>query len=118
MLSTLTHYAIHMKCEALPFFIIILCGVRLSPLGTAATIGLLFQPHMRDDGECAAIGGTKIDTGNRSTGRKPAPSATLSTTNPTSPDPGSNTGRRGRKPATNRLSYGTAEALRYYILRL
>jgi hypothetical protein len=31
----------------------------------------------------------------------------LSTTNPTWPDPVSNPGRRG-KPATNRLSYGTA----------
>jgi hypothetical protein len=36
------------------------------------------------------------------------PSATLSTTNPTWPDLGSNPGRRGGKPATNRLSYGTA----------
>jgi hypothetical protein len=32
--------------------------------------------------------------------------ATLSTTNPTWPDPGLNPGRRGRKPATNRFSYG------------
>jgi hypothetical protein len=30
------------------------------------------------------------------------------TINPTSPDLGSNPGHRGRKPATNRLSYGTA----------
>jgi hypothetical protein len=36
------------------------------------------------------------------------PSATLSTTNPTGPDLGSNPGRRGGKPASNRLSYGTA----------
>jgi hypothetical protein len=35
---------------------------------------------------------------------KTCPSATLST-NPTWPDPGSNPGRRGGKPATNRLSY-------------
>jgi hypothetical protein len=35
-------------------------------------------------------------------------SATLSTTNPTWPDLGSNPSRRGGKPATNRLSYGTA----------
>jgi hypothetical protein len=28
--------------------------------------------------------------------------------NPTSPDPGLNPGRRGGKPATNRLSYGVA----------
>jgi hypothetical protein len=36
------------------------------------------------------------------------PSATLSTTNPTWSDLGSKPGRRGGKPATNRLSYGTA----------
>jgi hypothetical protein len=35
-------------------------------------------------------------------------SATLSTTNPTWPDLGSNSGHRGGKPATNRMSYGTA----------
>jgi hypothetical protein len=28
--------------------------------------------------------------------------------NPTSPDPGSNLGRRSGKPVTNRLSYGAA----------
>jgi hypothetical protein len=39
---------------------------------------------------------------------KTCPSATLSTTNPTWPDLGSNPGRRGGKPATNRLSYGAA----------
>jgi hypothetical protein len=42
------------------------------------------------------------------------PSATLSTTNPTWPDPGLNPGRHGGKPATNRLSYGAA--LLYNIL--
>jgi hypothetical protein len=36
------------------------------------------------------------------------PSATLSTTNPTWPDLGSNQGRHGGKPETNCLSYGTA----------
>jgi hypothetical protein len=41
------------------------------------------------------------------------PSATLSTTNPIWPDPGSNPGRRGGKPATNRLSYGAAFPGRY-----
>jgi hypothetical protein len=43
------------------FITIILSGVRLSPLGTAATI----------DGDCGAIGGMKIGRGNRSTRRKP-----------------------------------------------
>jgi hypothetical protein len=36
------------------------------------------------------------------------PSATLSTTNATWRDLGSNPGRHGGKPTTNRLSYGTA----------
>jgi hypothetical protein len=35
-------------------------------------------------------------------------SATLSTTNTIWPDPGANPGRRGGRPATNRLSYGAA----------
>jgi hypothetical protein len=39
---------------------------------------------------------------------KTCPSATLSTTNPKWPDPGSNPCRCGGKAATNRLSYGTA----------
>jgi hypothetical protein len=47
--------------------------VRLSPVGTVATTGLLYQPQMIDDGGCGAIGGMKIGRGNRSTRRKPAP---------------------------------------------
>jgi hypothetical protein len=39
---------------------------------------------------------------------KTCPSANLCTTNPTWPYPSSNPGRRGGKPATNCLSYGTA----------
>jgi hypothetical protein len=42
---------------------------------------------------------------------KTCPSTTLSTINPTWPDPGSNPGRRGGKPATNRLSYGATGVL-------
>jgi hypothetical protein len=53
--------------------IIIISGVRLSPLGTAATIGLLYQPQMIDDGDCGAVDGMKIGRGNRSTRRKLAP---------------------------------------------
>jgi hypothetical protein len=49
---------------------IILSGVRLSPLVTAATTHLLDQPH---DGECGAIGGMKMGKENRSTWRKPVP---------------------------------------------
>jgi hypothetical protein len=54
-------------------FIIILSGVRLSPLGTAATTGLLYQSQMIDDGDCGATGGMKIGRGNRRDRRKPAP---------------------------------------------
>jgi hypothetical protein len=55
------------------FFIIVISGVRLSPLGTAATTGLLYQPQMIDDCDCGEIGGMKIGRGNRSTRRKPTP---------------------------------------------
>jgi hypothetical protein len=48
------------------YFFIILSGVRLSPLGTAATTGLLYQPQMIDDSDCGAVGGMKISMGNRS----------------------------------------------------
>jgi hypothetical protein len=47
--------------------------VRLSPLGIAATIGLLYQTQIMYDGDCGAISGMKIGRGNRSTRRKPAP---------------------------------------------
>jgi hypothetical protein len=54
------------------YFVIIPSGVRLSPLSTAATTGLLYQPQMIDDGDCGAIGRMKIGRGNRSTRGKPA----------------------------------------------
>jgi hypothetical protein len=71
--------------------------------------GLLYQPRMIDD-ECGAVGGMRIGKGNRSTRRK---LTTLSTANPTWPEMGSNPGRRGGKPAINRLSYGTANYTSY-----
>jgi hypothetical protein len=40
-------------------FFVIFSGVRLSPLDTATTIGLLYQPQMIDDGDCGEIGGMK-----------------------------------------------------------
>jgi hypothetical protein len=46
-------------CHHSTFFIII-SGVGLSPLGTAATSGLLYKPQMIDEGDCGAIGGMKI----------------------------------------------------------
>jgi hypothetical protein len=42
------------------YFPIILNEVRLGPFGTAATVGLLYQPQMIDDGDCGAIGGMNI----------------------------------------------------------
>jgi hypothetical protein len=50
----------------------------------------------------------EIDRGKPTTRRKTCPSATLSTTNLTWTDPGSSPGVRGERPATNRLSHGTA----------
>jgi hypothetical protein len=50
----------------------------------------------------------KLTGENRSARGKTYPTATLSTTNPTWTDPGSNPGLRGDRPATNRLSHGTA----------
>jgi hypothetical protein len=54
------------------FFLVSLSGVRLSPLGTSATVGLLYQPRMIDD-DYGAVGGIRNGRGNRSTRRKPAP---------------------------------------------
>jgi hypothetical protein len=48
---------------------------------------------------------------------KTCPSATLSTTNPTWPDPCSNPGCRCGKSATNRLSYGAASHKRNFTLK-
>jgi hypothetical protein len=85
------------------YFIIILSGVRLSQLGTAAATGLLFQPQMLDDGDWW----NEDWRGKPKYSEKAGPSATLPTTNPTSPDPDSNPDCRSLKPATNLLSYGT-----------
>jgi hypothetical protein len=55
------------------FFLVSLAGVKLSPLGTSATVGLLYQPRMIDDDDnYGAVGGMRIGRGNRSTRRKPA----------------------------------------------
>jgi hypothetical protein len=45
-------------------FFFIISGVGLSPLGTAATSGLLYKPQMIDEADCGAIGGMKIGRGN------------------------------------------------------
>jgi hypothetical protein len=92
------------------YFFIIVSGVRLivSPLGTAATTGPLYQPQMIDDGDCGEIGGMKIGRGNRSTRRKPTPAPLCPPQNPTWQTRSRTPDRNGGKPATNRLSYGAA----------
>jgi hypothetical protein len=50
----------------------------------------------------------KLTGENRSIRGKTCPSATLSTTNPTWTDPGSNPGLLSGRPEANRLSHGTA----------
>jgi hypothetical protein len=77
--------------------------------GTAATPGLLCQPRVivkmiveKQEMECRLAGETEV-LGENLPQRHFCPSQ-----NPTWPDPGLNPGRRGGKPATNRLSYGAA----------
>jgi hypothetical protein len=90
-----------------PFLLVSWGGLRLSPLGTSATNWPIVPA--RDDRwwMCSS-------RWNENWQRKPkysektCLSVTLSTTNPTWFDLVSNLGRRGGKPATNRLSYGTA----------
>jgi hypothetical protein len=77
----------------------------VGPLGTAAAnTPIVPAPGDYDDRE---IGRMMIDRGNRSTRRIPAP---VPLCPPQTPHacPDANPGRRGGKPATNRLSYGTA----------
>jgi hypothetical protein len=56
-------------------------------------------------------GEMKVTGENRSTRRKTCPSATLSATNPTWTDPGSNPSFRGGRLTTNRLSHCTASTV-------
>jgi hypothetical protein len=85
--------------------------VELGPLGTSGTE----WPIVPDPGDCddGAIGGMKIGRGNRSTWRK-LPQRHFVHQKSHLRNPGSNPGRRGGKPATNRLSYGAAHT---YTLR-
>jgi hypothetical protein len=72
-------------------------------------------PGDYDDGE---IGGMMIGRGNRSTLRKPTPMPLCPPQKPYA-CPDANPGRCGGKPATNRLSYGTAsnyQTIRDFVL--
>jgi hypothetical protein len=76
----------------------------VSPLGMSATNWPIVPAPNDDDDECGAVAGMRIGMGNRSTQRKPAPVPLWLPQIPY----GSNQGRRGGKPATNRLNYDTA----------
>jgi hypothetical protein len=81
-------------------------GVRLNPLGTSATSWPVVPTP--DD---TWVWSTWWNDNWQETPKyseETCPSTTLSTTNPTWLDLGSNPGRHSRKPATNRLSCGTA----------
>jgi hypothetical protein len=71
--AKLSAFSVIYRSRKYYFIIIIISEVGLSPLGTAATSGLLYKPQIIDAGDCGAIGGMKIGRGNRSTQRKPAP---------------------------------------------
>jgi hypothetical protein len=90
------------------FFCNFLGRVRLSPLGTSATV---WPSVPAPDDRWWWVWNSRWNEhwqGKPKYSEKTYPSATLSTTNPTWPDLGLNPDRHGRKPATNRLSYGTA----------
>jgi hypothetical protein len=58
--------ATNLKIEGI-IIIIIIDEVRPSPFGTAATIGLLYQPQIIDD-YCGAVGGMRTCRGNQVVG--------------------------------------------------
>jgi hypothetical protein len=88
--------------------------VRLSPLGTSATVWpIVSAPN--DRWWMWSSRRNENYQGKLKYSEKTCHSATLSTTNPTWPDLGSNLGRRGEKPATNLLSYGTARNVNYIL---
>jgi hypothetical protein len=83
--------------------------VRLNPLGMSANIWL-FVPALDDRWWWVWSSWWNENwQGKPKHSEKTCPNATLFTTNPAWPDPGSNPGRRGGKPATNRLSCGMAQ---------
>jgi hypothetical protein len=103
------HYQLvtHTVTSSLRFFLISWCGMRLSPLGTSANIWPIV-PAPDDRWWVWSSRWNENWLGKPKYSEKTCPSATLSATNPIWPDLGSNPGRRGGKPAANRLSYGTA----------
>jgi hypothetical protein len=87
-------------------FLLSWSGVRLSPLGTSAANWPVVPAS--DDRYVWSSQWNENWQGKPKYSEKNCPGPTLSTTDPTWPDLGSNPGRRGGKPATNRLSYAKA----------
>jgi hypothetical protein len=94
-------------------------GPRSRCYGRTAALRLIVQPCDEDDQffsffQVMEHRWNEIDRGKpKYSGGQTCPNATLSTTNPTWTDPGSNPGLRGKRPATNRLSHGTALLLTF-----
>jgi hypothetical protein len=89
-------------------------GPRSRCYGRTTALRLFVQPYDEDEQffyqvlQVMEHQWNEIDREKPTTRRKTCPNATLSTTNPTWTDPGSNPGLRSERPATNRLSHGTA----------
>jgi hypothetical protein len=101
------HTTVHL--HQLSFSFLVSCGgVRLSPFVTSATNWSIAPAP--DDTWWWIWSSRRNENWQRKPkySEKTCPNATLSTTNPTWSDLGSNRGYRDGKPATNRLSYGTA----------
>jgi hypothetical protein len=76
-------------------------------LVTKPLFGLSYKPRTMGDDGFGAVGGDDWRE-NPKCSEKTCPSSSLSTTDPTRPELGSNPGRLGGKPTTNRLRYSTA----------
>jgi hypothetical protein len=85
-------------------------GVEPSPLLTRPFSGPQYSPRVIDGDNYEAISGMNEWQRKPKYSEEICPSAAVSTTDPTWLEPGSNPGRRCGKPATDRLSYGTAPA--------
>jgi hypothetical protein len=92
------------------FFFSFLGWVRLSQLGTSAT-NWPIVPALDDRWWVWSSRWNENWQGKPKYSEKTCPSATLSTTNPTWSDLGSNPSCRGGKPATNSMSYGTTSQI-------
>jgi hypothetical protein len=99
------------------FFLVSWGGVRLGPLCTSATIWHIV-PALDDRWWIWSSRWNKNWQGKPKYSEKTCLSTTLSTTNPTWYDLGSNMGRRGGNPVTNRLSYDTAFVCRLHSRRI